>query len=160
MAAPRKLPDDQQLLKLLREGKTYAEIVEWCHRNLGTYPTTGAVANWVTHNRDRYDLGYRRPRYADYIPWMVQGRHETNKAVRMLRIAARLEAGQTEGLDEKDLARFQSWREVLHEEDWVVGYDPSSEEGFFYYDREPGDLELIRPPKGEATQRRGELVPA
>lgn len=149
MANPRKIPDDQDLVRLIREGMTYKQIAEeWCPANLGTHPVPGAIANYVSRHRERLGLEYGRPRYEEFIPWRVDGKHGTNKAVKMLRVAARLDAG--EDVSPQELARFETWRGDLREHDLVVTYDgPDDRIGFKYSRRQPGDRELIRPPLGD-----------
>lgn len=153
MPVPRKIPDDQDLVQLLRQGYTYQQIAEWCRVNLGTDPVAGAVANYVSRHRERLGVDLRRPRYAELIPWQVEDRHVTSKALKMLRVAARLEAGLP--VDQKEEARFRVWQRDLEENGLVVTYLPGSPLGFYYDTRKPGDHELIRPPREE---RRRALI--
>lgn len=153
MAAPRKLPDDQTLKRLLRQGLTYKQIAEWTNKHLGTQANDRTVAVYVSRNRERLGADVRRPRYSEVLPWRVQERHSWHYAVKMLRLVAREKAG--EQLSPENESRLEVWKEWLAGEGGVVDYIPDSAEGFYYVPRQEGDLEYIRPPqRGRATERR------
>lgn len=79
------------------------------------------------------------------IPWSVEMQHRWAYPVVMLNAEARRRAGMDVSADLRD--RLERWLAKMLVDDTVVDYDPTSEEGFRYVPRVPGDKDLIRRPR-------------
>ena len=137
MPVPRLIPDSTELRRLVRQGKTHAEIADLVYERTGQRVTRGAVSSAIS----RAGLSSPANRYKDQLPWRVRIEHSKHYAARMLRLLGRREGG--EELNEQDVARLDAWLDRLRAEGVIVAYAPDTEEGFFY----------VKPPKG--YRRRG-----
>lgn len=146
--AKRKIQDEQEVIRWFEEGKTYGWMIEEYKRKYGIDTVPSMWGNF----RRRRGLDRRIARDDDLIPWEVKEEHRWLYPVAMLRVEARRRQGFT--LTEADIARLESWKETLEEEDAVVHYDPDTEEGFFYVRREDGDDDYIHKPKQKTTARK------
>jgi len=82
----------------------------------------------------RYGLAENKPRYRNSLPWRVRDEHGTHYAARMLRLYGRKQ--QTpDKLNIDESQRLRSWLDMLDREQAIVGYDPDSDEGFYYIDQ-------------------------
>ena len=84
----------------------------------------------------------RRPRYENTVPWTVRTEHQKAYDLWMLRLEARRRLG--ESIDAGQLARLNSWRKDLQEQDAVIVYDPDTERGFFWVPRREDDDDIVR----------------
>jgi len=128
MAPPVLVPDKTTLRRWKREGLTQQEMVDRHFAETGIQVSRASIAAAMV----RYGLAGTKPRYYGTIPWHVKGEHLTHYAVRMLRLLGRRKAGGD--LNNLEALRLDSWLEMLDREHAVVGYDPDSEDGFYYID--------------------------
>lgn len=132
MPAPRLLPSDSELMRLVEQGLTHQQIADWVLENLGQRVSRSSVSVALS----RAGLSREAMRYKDELPWRVKADHLTQYQARMLRLLGRRRA-DIELTTEED-ARLDAWMESLEENDWVVAYSP--EAGFLYVDSdEVGD---------------------
>ncbi|MEW1694472.1 hypothetical protein [Streptomyces sp. NPDC091278] len=139
---PTKIKNEQEAIRWLEEGKTYAWIVEQYKKK---YDTDTTIAMWSTFRRRR-GIETRVVRDTNLIPWKIAKKHMLAYPLVMLRIEARLRAG--EELVGRASSKLANWKKMLKETDQVVYYDRDTEDGFFYVPREESDAEdaLIRRP--------------
>ncbi|MFE0104121.1 hypothetical protein [Streptomyces sp. NPDC059009] len=139
---PRKIQNEQEAIRWIEEGKTYAWIVEKYKEKYGIETT---VPMWSTFRR-RKGIEPRVVRDTNLIPWKIAKEHMLAYPLVMLRSEARMRAG--EELKGRAASKLQSWKNMLEETNQVVYYDRDTEDGFFYVPREDSDTDLIRRPKG------------
>ncbi|MFF7254778.1 hypothetical protein [Streptomyces microflavus] len=139
---PRKIQDEQEAIRWIEEGKTYAWIVEKYREKYGIETT---VPMWSTFRRRR-GIEPRVVRDTDLIPWRVSKDHMLAYPLVMLRAEARLRAG--EELQGRAASKLANWKKMLEENGQVVYYDRDTADGFFYVPREDTDPDgaLIRRP--------------
>ncbi|MER5851022.1 hypothetical protein ABT126_29350 [Streptomyces sp. NPDC002012] len=149
---PRKIQDEQEAIRWIEEGKTYAWIVEKYKEKYGIETT---VPMWSTFRRRR-GIETRVVRDTDLIPWKVSPAHMLAYPLVMLRVEARLRAG--EELQGRAASKLASWKRMLEESGQVVYYDRDTDDGFFYVPREESDPEgalIRRPSKGRRSRAEG-----
>lgn len=133
MAAPRLLPPISELERLVRQGYTHQQIVDWWHAESGITVSRSSVSAALS----RAGLSKEVSRYKDELPWRVKGEHLTQYPARMLRLLGRRRAGNE--LTEEEQDRLDAWLEALTEKSLVVAYCPDFE-GFLYVEAdEVGD---------------------
>lgn len=127
----RLLPDKSTLRRLVAEGLTHEQIVDWVWENMGTRVQRSTVAAALSR------AGLTKPahRYADTIPWRVREEHLKHYAPRMLRLLGRRRAGLA--LTAEQNKRLDSWLHQLESDHAVVVYVPETTEGFHYIDGDP-----------------------
>lgn len=84
------------------------------------------------------------PSDGDLIPWQVKVDHRWAYPVVMLATEKKRRAGVAVPEDLQE--RLESWLAMMLVEDYVVAYDATTDDGFSYVPREPGDSDLIRRP--------------
>lgn len=84
--------------------------------------------------------------HAKLIPWDVRPQHRNNFHLSMLRVAARIRAGELDSIRPVELDHHTSWRCELSELNAVVLYDPHTPDGFYLVPRRKGDDDIIRRP--------------
>lgn len=126
MPAHRLLPSDQDLARLVRQGLTHQQIVDWVEENLGHRVSRSTVSVALS----RAGLSKEAMRYRDELPWKVKADHLTEYPARMLRLLGRRRAGIEMTADED--SRLDAWLDALEEREIVVAY--SREQGFLYVD--------------------------
>lgn len=130
MARPRRGPDDTTLRRWFVEGLTAKEMAERWAEEAGEDRRVSSKA--IASQLSRAGL-LRRPRYEEALPWSVREAHTRSHYARVLRAMARKRRGEElPEAEEKILAGFERKRE---EQDFVIGYLRSSEEGFVAVDR-------------------------
>lgn len=141
MAAPRYLPSDSILQRMVERGMTHAQIAEQVSRETGVRISRSTVSAALS----RAGLT-NRVRYSDTIPWSpIKTEHNHHYALTQLRVKARLDAGQP--VADEVRARYESWEQRLRDNDAVVAYVYDSPDGFYYVPRRPEDGDgLIRRP--------------
>jgi hypothetical protein len=134
------LPKDQ-ILSWMRKGLTNKQIAELLAGD-GLYPTPQALSAI----RRRAGLPPLRATYKALIPWMVAPEHRSLHTAAMLRLEARVRAG--EELRGRNLDYWTSWRRRIDSPDegppLVVTYVRESEDGWIYLARTPEDTDIIR----------------
>jgi hypothetical protein len=138
---PRKIQDEQEVVRWFEEGKTY-EWMQQTYREKYGIETT--IPMWAAFRR-RKGLDRRNLRADDLLPWKVKAEHRHLYPAIMLRFEARSRAGRE--LNDRDSRRLANWKQMLDEDKLVVHYDEETEDGFFYIPREDSDTDLIRKPK-------------
>jgi hypothetical protein len=126
MPAPRLLPSDRELGRLVEQGLTHQEIADWVLEHLGHRVSRSTVSVALS----RAGLSKEAMRYKRELPWKVKADHLTEYPARMLRLLGRRRA-EGELTDDED-ARLDAWLEALEEREIVVAYSP--ERGFLYVD--------------------------
>jgi hypothetical protein len=135
MPAPRKLPDNNVLLKMREQGMTYAEIAE-------EYGTTGGAVYWRLRDAGGVQT---RPDHSRYLPWKVKKDHSHARPAVLLRYLSRRDQGDV--IPEAKSRQVDKWLIEIKEADVVVCYDremppnPASPVtgGFYYSKRRPED---------------------
>ena len=140
MAAPRLLPDKDELLRMVRAGMTQQEIADETFRRTGQRVTRAAVSAALS----RAGVPPMRNRYPELLPWRVRVEHDSHYALRMLRAEARQRRG--EELPHQEESRLETWKNTLRKNNVVVHYDPDAPGGFFYVKARRQDTDLIRLP--------------
>lgn len=139
--ARSKIVSEDEVLRWIREGRTYAWMVEEYERKYNVAVTQSAFANI----RYRRGLERRISRNESLIPWEVKAEHRWEYPAVMLRVEGRRREGRP--LRDVDAKRLESWKATLRDNGLVVHYDPNTEEGWFYVPaREGVDTDLIRHP--------------
>lgn len=124
MPAPRLLPSDQELARLVQQGLTHQQIVDWVQEHLGHRVSRSTVSVALS----RAGLSKEGMRYREELPWKVRAEHLTEYPARMLRLLGRRRADIEMTADED--SRLDAWLESLEEREIVVAY--SREHGFLY----------------------------
>ena len=124
MPAPRLLPSNAELAKMVDEGWTHADIAAHVEKTTGHKISRSAVSAALS----RAGLTKPTPRYKKEIPWRVKEEHLADYPARMLRLLGRVRTGQE--LSPDDRTRLDAWMGQLSDWDAVVGYCPAV--GFLY----------------------------
>lgn len=128
MPAPRVLPPNDELKRLVTMGLTHQQIVDYISEKHGLKVSRSSVSAALS----RAGLTEREGmRYRDEIPWRVKGEHLTQYQARMLRLMGRRRAGME--LTEDEESRLDAWLESLEDREIVVAYAPD-DGGFIYVD--------------------------
>lgn len=143
MARPQILPNADKLLEMVQSGMTHTQIAQQVEKETG-YPVSRAA---VSVALSRAGLTEEKPRYAEEIPWRLQGKDLKHYAIRMLRLLGKRRAGEELTKDEN--TRLNNWLEKLDEADAVVAYCADSVPRIIYVPREttdPADIPIRRKP--------------
>ena len=86
--------------------------------------------------------------YAEYIPWKIARRHETDPILRCLRLNARAATGgELTSSEQRELASFQAFCDTgVPDGPVVVTYDRNDVDGFWFVPAKAGDVNYIRRP--------------
>lgn len=132
MPAPRILPDNATLRHLVEDDNlTHQQIADRVFRETGNPVSRSSVSAALS----RAGISTPTSRYREEIPWRVKVPHIREYPARMLRLLGRRRSGQE--LNEQEAARLDSWLAMLEADNAVVGYDPHSEFGFYYIEKNP-----------------------
>lgn len=131
MGRPRYLPSDRELQRLLDQGYSHADIVQYVFDTTGERVSRTSVSAAIS----RAGLSKPQSRFQETIPWRVKVEHIRDYPARMLRLLGRRREGQP--LNETENKRLDSWLAQLASDNAVVVYDP--EQGFGYADRAEDD---------------------
>ena len=126
--------------RMLRAGATQREVAD----HFGV--TQPAVNRAIWRGRIK-DITYdRATKDESGIPWHpIMSEHRSRYLIRMLRAAARRQRGEKSAPVIE--AQLDSFLEQLHQHDFVIHYEPRSEEGFFRVPRREGiDTGYVRDP--------------
>ena len=130
----QKVPDKNTLARWQDEGLTHQQMADRVQLETGERVSRAAISMALK----RYGLtDETQPRYPVEVPWTVFERHQRAYPVRMLRLLGRRRAGRE--MSEEQEARLNAWLRWIKETDSVVGYDPDTDQGFWYVPREEGD---------------------
>lgn len=101
--------------------------------------------------RQRIKRGYPRRIVHDpeLMPWAVREEHRYEYVPLLLRAEARRRAGH----ETSRSAELDRWTAYLREHNLVVHYDPDTEKGWFYVDRQDGDSDLVAKPDPHTLRR-------
>lgn len=152
MAVPTKLQNYDEIVRWYKQGKTYAWMVEQYKKKYNIDVSPSAIATWLTNPELGPGVERRQVRDPGLIPWEVKREHRYDHINNMLRYEARRRAGAD--IAPATLKRLESWLKKLEENNAVVHYDPNTEQGWWYVEREPGDDDIIRKPP-HPTRPRG-----
>ncbi|MGZ4524095.1 MAG: hypothetical protein ACXVXO_11875 [Mycobacteriaceae bacterium] len=141
MAANKKLPDTDVLLRHVREGMNNKEIGE-------LYGTSGeAVRQQLAAAGVRQGGG--RPDHSHYLPWKIRADHVSDVLARRLRAYSKRQQGKPlSATDERLLNEFMQYMDGANPYGLPasVHYDRTDDEGFWIEPRRPGDRDYISPP--------------
>lgn len=152
MAAHAKLPDNEILVGLRRQGWTYADI----GREYGV--TDAAVYQRLRQAR----AVTPRASHKDLIPWTVKREHTFAFPVQMLRLLSRKTKGEV--LSPVRERMLNKWFNEVKDADVVIGYDPemppnpaSPIVGGFYYSkrRESDGASIVRAAEPASKPKTG-----
>lgn len=127
MAAPRLLPPDQELKKLVDQGFTHQQIADHLSLTTGHRVARATVSAALSRAGLTSRVG---PRYSDELPWRVKRHHLAEYPARMLRLLGRRRASQVMAVE--DAKRLDRWLDSLQEQGLVVAYCPEHTPGFLY----------------------------
>lgn len=117
---------DDELLNLRSQGWKQTDIAD----------AYGVSRGLPYHRFNKLGVTKNRPRYAEYLPWVVATEHNNHVIAVRLRWIAHREANRTAGLPDDDgmpawaLPMADTLIDALRSQDAVVTYDVMSEEGF------------------------------
>lgn len=133
MPAPRLLPSNDELRRLVELGYTHQQIAQHIFDTEGVRVSRSTVSVALS----RAGLSKEAMRYRDELPWKVKTEHLTQYQARMLRLLGRRR--QEVELTADEDSRLDAWLEDLEANEWVVAYAPDNN-GFIYVDAdEKGD---------------------
>lgn len=137
---PEQRLDYAEAAKMLRAGATQQEVAD--HFGVGQAAVSRAIARGVIKGVE-YD---RTKTDESAIPWYpIRAEHRNRHLARMLRAAGRRERGEQSA--EVVEAQLNLFLRSAKELDFVVHYDPDTEQGWFRVPRRKGiDTGLIRDP--------------
>lgn len=155
----RKLPDDATIKKWHEQGLSFPEMSE---RHFAATNIHVEAATFNVHC-GRLGLPNRNLRHSELIPWTpIRPEHNNDYIVNMLRREGARRSGSPKwndpnhpDYDAAEVQRLNSWLQGLkdgnHGKGVVVHYDPATTEGWHYVNRQKGDTDIIRAPKGRKT---------
>lgn len=129
MAAAAALPPDSELLRMVQQGMTHAEISVECQRITGHAVAASTLSAGLSRAALTKTTGHR---YFDTVPWSVRPEHASEHAVRMLRLLGRRR--ESFPMDDEQNGCLDAWLRMLELEHVVVAYCPEHDEGFLYVD--------------------------
>lgn len=142
----RIVPDKTKMEAYLNAGLTQAQIVEQYEKDTGIRVSRAAIGMAI----NRYGLSSNNPRqrYEDLLPWTLRPQHAMHTEARLLRLEGRRRRGLS--LTEAELTWLNNWLQLMRDKNAVVTYNPDTEDGFYWVEREETDDDLIRRPKQPA----------
>ena len=133
----------QEVIRMLRDGVSQAQIVEYLRTEYGLIVKPQAIGMI----RARAGLPTTLARHHDLLPWRVAEEHARLHVPAMLRLESRKRAGETlTPKNDRTLAAFLS---RLKDGNMVIHYeenDPTGQ-GWYYFPREAYDRDIIRDPQ-------------
>jgi hypothetical protein len=127
--------DYSEAEQLLRQGVTQEDVA----RKFGV--SQSAISAAIGRGRIKFDTGFTKR-----LPWRIKKEHHNLAIPRNLRLAMRVQAGDTD-MDPRLLASAVGFLHKLEELDAVIHYDPEVEPYFFRVKRRPEiDKGLVREP--------------
>lgn len=137
------VPNATQMRRYLERGLSQQQIADQWAADSNKRVSRAAIGMAII----RYGLesAHSRGRYDDLIPWKVEPGHRQHKQLKYLRLESRRRRGLS--LTAAELRRLESWKLALKQANAVIYYEPRTEEGFFWVNREPEDKDLVRMPE-------------
>lgn len=131
MPAERRLPDIGTLLHWIEdEGMTHQECADRVYALTGERVTRTSISSALS----RAGVSSTKPRHTETIPWRVSVKHTREYPARMLRLLGRRRLGLE--INDDETQRLDGWLAKLDGDHAVVGYDPDSEFGFYYIEKD------------------------
>lgn len=128
--------DYSEAEQMLRAGATQQAVAE------KFAVSQAAVSLAIRRGNIKFDTGYERR-----LPWRMKTEHVHLAIPRGLRLAMRVQAGETEGMPEYLRREGEGFIRTLDELDAVIHYDPDVAPHFFRVPRRHGiDEGLVREP--------------
>ena len=132
-----QLLDYSEAEQMLRAGKTQAQVAA----KFGV--SQSAVSLAIKRGRIKFDTGFER-----LLPWTMKAEHINLSVPRGLRLAMRVQRGETQDMPPYLRAQGEGFIRTLEEMDAVIHYDPEVHPHWFRVPRRHGiDQGLIREPK-------------
>ena len=132
-----QLLDYSEAEQMLRAGKTQAQVAA----KFGV--SQSAVSLAIKRGRIKFDTGFER-----LLPWSMKAEHINLSVPRGLRLAMRVQRGETQDMPPYLRAQGEGFIRTLEEMDAVIHYDPEVHPHWFRVPRRHGiDQGLIREPK-------------
>ncbi|MGI5530140.1 hypothetical protein ACQEVX_22955 [Streptomyces syringium] len=143
MAPKSKIKDEAELLRWFDAGKPYTWMAAQYLLKYNEEVSPSLFASY----RSRKGLPTRLVKDPDLVPWdKIQERHWWKAPLTMLRIEARRRHKGEAALTGDEPERNARWLKWMEENRAVVYYDPDTEEGFHYVERNEHDTDLARKP--------------
>jgi hypothetical protein len=137
----RKVPDCDQLKRLVSRGLTQQEIADWTRENLGERVTRSAIGQAL--RRCGIESAHPRPRYEREVPWDLPMELQAHPVVRQLRLLGRENRGEPITDEERRrLGRLKAW---LDEKGASVHYDADHSEKILFVPRRDGETYVRAP---------------
>ena len=131
MPAQRLLPDNATLKRWVQEeGLTHQQVADRVLQTTGQPVSRSSVSAALS----RAGISANGSRYREELPWRVKVNHIQEYPARMLRLLGRRRSGHT--LTDTENKRLDSWLEMLSDDHAVVAYDPTSQFGFYYVEKD------------------------
>ena len=138
MSNARRVPDADQLRAYLDKGLTHAEIAEAWLKDSGISVSRSTISMAVA----RFNLTDHSPRahirHKDLIPWKLEQEHVYKPEARLLRLEGRRRAGHQ--LRDDEIRWLENWKAELAAANAVVHYEPDTDEGFYWVDRDDPEV--------------------
>lgn len=130
-------PDPDLLRQWVDSGLTDTQIAQLVGDMYGgDTPSHVTVINWrKKHGIVRRHGRQARLDHSKYRPWRVRVEHTGDAIERRLYDYSRLRQGRR--LDEKAQQRLDEFLDFLARHEVVVSYDPETEDGWFFVERDP-----------------------
>ena len=142
---PGKILPDHLVQRLLREGKSYGEVVRYLEEHENIVVTRQAISAWRKRRGD--DMSFLSPQA---MPWKLRDEHRQLEPAKVIRWHARVERG--DALTPADQRRYDRAMAHLREHDAVIHYDPDTEQGWFLVPRREGvDTGVVRDPNASVV---------
>lgn len=133
----RQRLDYSEAEQMLRAGATQLEVAKKFD------VSQSAVSLAIRRGRIKHDTGFER-----LLPWHMNSDHVNLSVPRGLRLAMRVQRGETEGMPEYLRQQGEGFLRTLDEMDAVIHYDPDVAPWWFRVPRRHGiDNGLIREPE-------------
>lgn len=125
--------------QMLRAGATQLEVAQKFD------VSQSAVSLAISRGNIKFETGFER-----LLPWHMAREHVNLSIPRGLRLAMRVQRGETEGMPDYLRQQGEGFLRTLDEMDAVIHYDPDVAPFWFRVPRRPGiDLGLVREPEIE-----------
>lgn len=142
MPTPKRAPSKEQLQDYLSRKLTQQQMVDAYFAETGIKVSRSAIA-MAMHRTGLANTAHVR--HDDLLPWTLRPEHRYQRDARYLRSESRRRRG--EAVSAAELRRLQAWKTELDSRNAVIHYDPDSPGGWWWIERTPYDMDLVRHPK-------------